>query len=170
VNADTGWAVSGAGIVLRSVNGGLAWSFAPTGFDLSFNSVFFADPLNGWAVGAQGIIMHYTDESLSAAPQGGGTSTRTALPADLRLTQNYPNPFNPSTTIRFSLPENAAVRLTVYDLLGREVASLVDGALYAAGDHQVRFEADGLPAGVYFARLSTGTGGRDEIMKMLLLK
>ncbi|MDX9758244.1 MAG: S8 family serine peptidase [Bacteroidota bacterium] len=75
-------------------------------------------------------------------------ATTAALPAAITLEQNYPNPFNPTTSIRFALPEAASVRLTVHDLLGREVALLADG-MRDAGTHQVVFDANGLPSGTF---------------------
>ncbi|WP_457651635.1 FG-GAP-like repeat-containing protein [Rhodocaloribacter sp.] len=79
-----------------------------------------------------------------------------ALPDDFALAPNYPNPFNPRTTIPFALPRAAHVTLTVFDLLGRPVATLVDGRR-AAGTHRVTFDAAGLPSGVYLYRLRAGT-------------
>ena len=89
------------------------------------------------------------------------------LPNGFALEQNYPNPFNPTTSIAFSLPQTAQVNLTVFDVLGRRVATLVNGQL-AAGQHQVRFEASSLPSGMYLYRLSTPTGSITQ--KMMLLK
>ncbi len=79
-----------------------------------------------------------------------------ALPDGFLLAQNYPNPFNPRTTIPFALPRAAHVTLTVFDLLGRPVATLVDGRR-AAGLHRIAFDASGLPGGVYLYRLRAGT-------------
>ena len=84
-----------------------------------------------------------------------------------RLEQNYHEPFNPSTIIRFQLPVDDFVSVKVYDMLGREVAVLVNERR-AAGVHEVPFEAGGLAAGVYFYRLATG--GRGETRKMLLIR
>ncbi|MGB9773467.1 MAG: T9SS type A sorting domain-containing protein, partial [Bacteroidota bacterium] len=70
------------------------------------------------------------------------------------LWQNYPNPFNPSTTIRFSLPQHEHVTLKVFDVLGREVATLLEGER-DAGEHEVVFEATELPCGIYFAQLQS---------------
>jgi hypothetical protein len=75
------------------------------------------------------------------------------LPATYSLDQNYPNPFNPTTTIVFSLPQAAKVKLEVFDLLGRSVTTLVDG-LAEAGDHSIQFNATRLASGVYFYRLT----------------
>ena len=92
---------------------------------------------------------------------------RGELPVSVKLSGNYPNPFNPQTTIEYALPRAAAVRLAVYDLLGREVALLVDGIRQAA-TYQVRFDGAGLPSGVYLYRLETP----DQVLtrRMILLK
>ena len=73
-------------------------------------------------------------------------------PESFALDQNYPNPFNPSTTLRYSVPETQRVTLKVYDVLGNEVATLVDG-LEPAGSREVRFDGTDEPSGVYYARL-----------------
>ncbi len=72
------------------------------------------------------------------------------------LAQNFPNPFNPSTVIGFQLSVAGNARLSVYDLLGREVAVLVDDVL-PSGEHQVRFDANGLSSGVFIYRLQVGS-------------
>jgi uncharacterized repeat protein (TIGR01451 family) len=76
------------------------------------------------------------------------------LPEGFALNQNYPNPFNPVTTIGFALPESGRARMAVFDILGREVSVLVDGQL-TAGQHEVSFDAQGLPTGTYVYRLET---------------
>ncbi|HMB90882.1 MAG TPA: T9SS type A sorting domain-containing protein, partial [Rhodothermales bacterium] len=90
----------------------------------------------------------------------------TAVPEVFLLEANYPNPFNPVTTIRFGLPENAAVTLVVYDMLGREVQRLVDGSV-TAGMHTVTFEAVDLPSGMYVYRLNTPAGSFTQTMLLL---
>jgi hypothetical protein len=77
------------------------------------------------------------------------------IPERLELYQNYPNPFNPTTTIEFALPKAESVTLYIYDLLGREVATLVSERL-AAGIHAFKWDASGLAGGVYFYRLQAG--------------
>lgn len=88
-------------------------------------------------------------------------------PQHFRLAQNYPNPFNPATTIRYHLPRQSKVSLKVYDVLGREVAALIDQR-QLAGTYEVRFEAHDLASGVYFYRLATP--GFVKTRKMLLVR
>jgi hypothetical protein len=95
------------------------------------------------------------------------TAGAPSVPAAFALRQNYPNPFNPSTTISFDLPEPSAVRLTVYDMLGRRVAVLVDG-VSEAGTHTVGFDATGHPSGLYFYKLDAGRFS--DTRKMMIMK
>ena len=88
-------------------------------------------------------------------------------PTTFTLLENYPNPFNPSTVIRFQLPEASRVKLSIYDLSGRLVATLANG-WREAGNHQVTFDGSGLPSGVYLYRLQAGAFAASG--KMLLLK
>ena len=87
--------------------------------------------------------------------------------AKYTLANNYPNPFNPETTIKYSLSEEANVSLRVYDLLGKEVAVLVN-EWQSSGDHEAVFNAGDLPSGVYIYRLLSGTF--EQTKKMLLVK
>ncbi|NBC17223.1 MAG: T9SS type A sorting domain-containing protein [Bacteroidetes bacterium] len=89
------------------------------------------------------------------------------VPGRFALQQNYPNPFNPATTIRYSLDATGPVELAVFDVLGRRVATLVDGPR-AAGTHTVTFDGDGLASGLYLYRLVTG--GQEQTRLMHLVK
>jgi N-acetylneuraminic acid mutarotase len=91
----------------------------------------------------------------------------TNIPSFFTLEQNYPNPFNPSTKISFALPERGNVSLKVYDLLGGEVAQLVNGEI-EAGSYDLSFNASDLPSGIYFYKLQAGSFV--ETKKMILLK
>lgn len=94
------------------------------------------------------------------------------VPESFSVGQNYPNPFNGTTVISFSLPEDASAAVEVYDLLGERVIS--PGAReYGAGVHYVTIDADALPSGVYFYRVSAASAGRtfrSGTMKFILLK
>ena len=89
-------------------------------------------------------------------------------PLEFTLAQNYPNPFNPTTTIEFTLPQDGRVMLKIYDLRGREVATLVDEERIAGVYQQVVFDASSMPSGIYFARLQMN--GMQQMKKLLLLK
>ncbi len=97
----------------------------------------------------------------------GASFADAVLPSRVFLYQNYPNPFNPSTTIRFRLQRSSAVKIEVFDVLGRRVAILVDGVV-PAGDHAVAFDAAARVSGTYFVRL-TGGGGM-QVRRMQLVK
>ena len=90
----------------------------------------------------------------------------TALTETYALASNYPNPFNPSTEIRFVLPEASAVSLVVYDVMGREVERLLDKTL-EAGYHEARWDATGLPSGVYLYRIEAGFFAQTRHMTLL---
>ena len=91
--------------------------------------------------------VHYSE---SVEVNIGGTAVAFALG------QNYPNPFNPSTTVKYDLPVNANVRLSVFNSLGQNVATIVNGAV-EAGSHTVTFDAHGLASGVYFCWIQAGS-------------
>jgi len=93
---------------------------------------------------------------------------RVDLPREAFLSQNYPNPFNNSTTIRYDLPRPGNVTMKLFDLLGREVLTMLDGQFIEAGEHQFALNASGLSSGSYFYRLTTRDG--TAIRKMILLK
>jgi len=89
------------------------------------------------------------------------------VPTEFKLYQNYPNPFNPSTIINYYIPELSIVSIKVFDVLGRELATLVNEEK-PAGNYEVEFNATTLPSGVYFYRLQAGSFV--ETKKMVLMK
>jgi thiol-disulfide isomerase/thioredoxin len=89
------------------------------------------------------------------------------MPTNYTLSQNYPNPFNPSTKIKFGLPETAFTKVSIYDVLGREVKTLINSEM-AAGYHEVDFDASNLSSGIYFYRITANK--YSSIKKMLLIK
>jgi len=101
-------------------------------------------------------------------------------PATLIIQENYPNPFNPTTTIQFTLPQEAHVTLTVYDMLGREITTMLDRELMEDGEQEVEFDASNLASGVYYYRIDVETIGNEEegttgqtltsVRKMLLIR
>jgi hypothetical protein len=110
----------------------------------------------------------YADGLYKVRSTGGASSVGvTTQPTSYRLEQNYPNPFNPTTTIRFSLGQRGRVSLKIFDILGREVATLLNGEL-DAGLHQATFDASKLASGIYLYRVRAGEFM--ETKKLLLLK
>ena len=111
----------------------------------------------------------YSVAEISAygSPATGVRPDNSQAPLIYSLSQNYPNPFNPATMIKYSLAKSDRVKLVVYDLLGRQVASLVHEQ-QKAGNYAVRFDAAALASGMYFYRIETGSF--TQVKKMLLLK
>ncbi len=102
---------------------------------------------------------------LPAGPQGIGESG--GLPANFDLSQNYPNPFNARTTIKYSLKNDAGIILSIYNITGQKIATLLEGK-QKAGKHQVIWNAIDVSSGIYFARLEMG--GHSQSIRMTLLK
>ncbi len=126
----------------------------------------------GGNVFVSGVSSGYRWQVINTLKYSQGTSgvapAPTAVPSSFAIYQNYPNPFNPATTIRYYLPKRSRVRVSVYDLLGREVVRLADEP-EEPGTHTIRFDAGGLSSGVYIYRV-LGSGGFVASRKMLLLK
>ena len=131
------------------------------------NSVHFIDSSTGWAVGRNGTILKTTN--------GGSTFVENMIgeiTLDYLLSQNYPNPFNPSTIIKYAVSSRQFVSLKVYDVLGKEIVTLVNKEK-PAGNYEVEFNSRGLinqtlPSGIYFYLLRAGN--YIETKKMVLLK
>jgi len=113
-----------------------------------------------------------TDGGLAVYREGGvilavDEKENKEMPTSFALLQNYPNPFNPSTTISFEIPHQSHVKLVIYDVLGREVRTLVDEEK-APGRYTVNFDASNLPSGVYLYRLSSGNF--NEVRRMVVMR
>ncbi|MGB2866953.1 MAG: T9SS type A sorting domain-containing protein [Bacteroidota bacterium] len=126
--------------------------------------VIFASDWNKGSYPVQAYVVDFRDKVVSTSVLSTDATPAHSAPS---LVNNYPNPFNPQTIIMFQLPTAADVTLTVFDVLGREVARIVDGELQA-GSYRARFEASHLRSGVYFYRLRSGTFFQTR--RMLLLK
>ena len=129
---------------------------------LSNNVTYFwrvkAKNQSGW--GAFSQWLRFTTSPLAVTTNGG-------IPKEFALYGNYPNPFNPSTSIKFDIPAESFVRLQVFDLLGREVSTLVNGNL-KPGSYTVSFNASELASGFYIYRINAGSF--TSIKKMILIK
>ena len=141
----------------------LHWVSAPAA---SFAGTF----ITGYTTDIDGDVRSAAKTTMGADEPGASTAVETdqgSMPRMFWLEQNYPNPFNPSTAISFQLSAVSFVKLTVSDVLGREVATLVNGQR-AAGSHIVTWDAAGMSGGVYFYSLTTG--GVTQTRKMQLIK
>lgn len=137
----------------------------PGTYDLYANRIGYTSESKTVVLGAVNLdtINFYLD-TISVI---GVRTINTKVPDKYNLFQNYPNPFNPSTRIKFAIDKSSPVQLTVYDILGREVAKLVDEKL-SAGNYEVIFNADNLSSGIYFYRLTAGSF--TDTKKMVVLK
>jgi hypothetical protein len=120
--------------------------------------------VTGALAGAGGVLIIKT----GAMGTTGVELVDDGIPVSHRLYQNYPNPFNPSTEIRFSLARSGRIQLTLFDMLGREVSTLVDGE-HAAGTYALTFDGSNLASGIYLYRLTTGDGF-SEVRRLMLMK
>ncbi len=155
------WYVRGTGVFI-SADGGLTFTSAFTATSGTFNDMDFAvnGCPSGWAVTSSGAI--YKMSILT-----GISGTSEIIPDNYSLKQNYPNPFNPTTNINFSIPKSGLVTLKIYDMTGKEVATLVN-EVKSAGSYLVGFNASNLPSGAYFYRVSSGNFV--DTKKMMLIK
>lgn len=140
------------GQILRSSDRGMNWRMDVPITTVSLSDIFITAAGTVFISGDKGTILKESE--------GNNIFTsiydeKHSLPAGFSLSQNYPNPFNPETVIRFALPEPGYVKGVVYDILGREVATLLSGEMNP-GNHQVKFEAKGLASGIYVFRLASG--------------
>lgn len=158
--ANLAWATADGGVVLQSSDGGATWTASYLG-SASLKAIEFVQG-KGIIVGdgGTGYSFQTTLVSVRETPNSG-------LPTSFRLEQNYPNPFNPSTTIRFQTTEYGFATLKVYDVLGSEVATLVNEPLNA-GEYETAFNASNYSSGIYFYRLQAGSS--IQVKKMVLMK
>jgi photosystem II stability/assembly factor-like uncharacterized protein len=160
------------GMIYKSSNGGDNWTDQKVQTNRNVNAIYFFDENHGFAVGDSGLILHTSNGGLTGVGDRGGSP-----PMNCLLEQNYPNPFNPSTTFTFRISPPKAdappaqnfgfVTLKLYDLLGKEVATLVSEVL-PAGNYHRKWNAEGMPDGVYFYRLQAG--GYTETKRLVFIK
>ncbi len=120
-----------------------------------------------WCDGRNGNPEIYYKRNPTGNPPTGIIIIGSEVPAGFSLSQNYPNPFNPATNVEFSIPKSGFVNLTIYDAMGREVETLVNGDL-KPGTYKADWDAANYPSGVYFYRLNAGSF--TETKRMVLIK
>ena len=168
-----GYAVGGLGAIYKTLDAGLSWQQQQSGISSRLNGVYFIDPDYGFAVGENGTLLRTTT---GGEPVTNATND-SETPFGFKLEQNYPNPFNPNTNIQFRISNFEFVNLSVYDVLGNEVVTLVNEEL-PAGEYEVELDIlnlsggisakSGFVSGVYFYQLKSGNFMNTK--KMLLLK
>jgi len=163
----TGYCVGLNGTIMKSTDGGYNWSAQTSNSSATLSSVFFIDSLYGYAVGGAGTLLKTINGGLT-----GISEWDNKIPSDFHLFQNYPNPFNTTTKIQFAIPPLKGVRgmntmLIIYDVLGREVTTLVNQEL-KPGSYEVEWDGSNYPSGVYFYKLISDSF--TETKKMVLVK
>jgi photosystem II stability/assembly factor-like uncharacterized protein len=167
---NTGFAVGNNGVILHTSNGGLNWISQSSGTSNSLNAVYMLNELTGYACGNNGMVLKTTNGGVT-----GFIKTGKHIPDKFALYQNYPNPFNPATIINYDITITGFVRLSVYDVLGREVSTIVNQT-QSPGKYQVEWDASNYPSGVYFYKLVVSgakpliTAQYTETKKMVLIK
>ncbi len=160
--ASEGWAPMGPDrAFLFTSDSGESWSLLPTPDSAYATNICFPDSAHGYAVGIDGTILKYTYQKPNAAAAESGNIT------SFQLDQNFPNPFNPVTSINYRLSSAGMVSIKVYNILGKQAASLVN-EYKPAGSYKVEFDGSNLSSGVYLYRMQAGKFS--AVRKMLLLK
>ena len=157
----TGYCAGDNGLIIRTTNKGLTWNTQTTPLSVNLRSIDFTDSLTGFAVGDDGVILKTNT--------GGVTSinNENSIADKFTLSQNYPNPFNPVTIINYKLQTKDYVLLTVSDITGRNLKTLVSKTL-SAGSYSVTFDGGEFSGGVYLYTLKNV--GRSVTKKFVLLK
>ena len=148
------------GLIMYSTNKGVTWLEESWPTDSTAFEDVKITPNAVYIAGTKGLILK------SELPVG-ITPVGSVVPKAYVLSQNYPNPFNPTTNIEFSIPKNGIVKLSVFDIMGREVTTLVDQAL-TVGHYKVDFNGSNLSSGTYFYKLSSGD--YSAVKKLVLMK
>jgi photosystem II stability/assembly factor-like uncharacterized protein len=158
-----GWVVgqdtSRKGLILETVDGGEKWDTVVGNLSGSLNAICFKDGVC-WAVGGNGLILR-TDNWVDWI----NSNTGEKYPAKYQLFQNYPNPFNPITNIEYRIPKSEHVELSIYNVLGQKIATLVNKK-QPAGEYIVEWKASGFASGLYYYRLKTN---KEHLTRKLLL-
>ena len=179
VNKDTIWGVGGTyilsagnyrGVIYKTTNGGINWGYQIPDTSIHITGyafVVFVNKDRGWS--------YHSQQGGVRTVTGGDTITYytnihqigNEIPTNFELFQNYPNPFNPSTNIKFRIKSSTLARLSIYDISGKAIATLVNEKL-SPGEYEYKFDGTGLSSGIYFYRLETG--GFIDTKKMILVK
>ena len=172
-SSNTGYGACTNGDIIKTTNAGNNWFRQVTNTGNSLLTIYFVNDYVGYVCGDNGTVLKTTD---GGGPPIGIKPISNEIPNVFSLSQNYPNPFNPSTKIKFSIPSNVRsemsnVKLIIYDILGREIATLVNERL-SPGTYEVQWSASSVAtnfaSGVYFYLIQAGDF--QETKKMILIK
>jgi len=163
LNYNTGYAVGDTGLIVRTTNGGEDWSVQNSGTRKKLNGVWFLNKDTGFVVGDSGIVL----KTFTGGVMTSINSTTNEIPGNYFLSQNYPNPFNPLTQIKYDLPNYNFVTIKIYDVLGKELLSLVN-EFKQAGSYSVTFDATNYTSGVYYYKIKTVSFV--QVKKMVLIR
>jgi photosystem II stability/assembly factor-like uncharacterized protein len=161
-SASIGYTVGLTGTIMKSINSGLSWTPQTSGTSVFLSSVDFIDSLTGYACGDAGTVLKTTNGGITSV-----SGNQNQTPQEFSLSQNYPNPFNPKSNIKYQISKLSEVKLVILDILGREVAVLINEQL-SPGSYEVEWDGSDYSSGVYFYKLITGY--YSETRKMILLK
>ncbi len=163
INENTGFVVGNEGIILKTTNAGNSWfESMPAGQIYNLIHVNFLNANTGYTCGSKGVILKTTNGGVF-----GITPISNEVPSKFSLSQNYPNPFNPRTVIKFQVASSSSIKIIVFDILGREVQTLVNEQL-KPGTYEVDFVGSNFASGIYFYKLEAGE--YVETRKMVLMK
>jgi len=148
-------------------NAGSSWKYDRC-YSAGLTSVFFKSSMTGYACGYYGTIF----KTKKGGEPFGIKPISSLIPKSFSISQNFPNPFNPTTNIKFDVTSNVKsetsnVKLIIFDILGREVATLVNEKL-SPGTYEVEFNGSNFASGVYFYKLTAGD--YTETKKLVILK
>jgi photosystem II stability/assembly factor-like uncharacterized protein len=173
LNSQIGWTIGESGKIWQTTDGGNNWNIQKTNTDATLGKItvlrkekaayVFGGATYGYGSVINPFILLYADLSNISDVNKNDNN----IPLKYYLSQNHPNPFNPTTLINYQLPISGHVILKVYDMLGKEIAKLVDEEKIA-GDYKVTFNGSNLSSGVYFYRMTAGDFVQTK--KIILLK
>jgi photosystem II stability/assembly factor-like uncharacterized protein len=157
------WQIFGScrGVILKTTDGGENWFIEVGDLPASLTAIHSKDGYC-WAVGENGLILRYNDLTWIE-----DKLIPNKVPHRYELSQNHPNPFNPSTVISWQLAVGSNVELNIYNILGQKIETLLNKPM-PAGYHEVEFNGQNLPSGVYLYRIDAGAW--QDVRKMVLLK
>ena len=160
LSSNEGWAVGDNGVTLHTINGGTTWTVEGIGLTSNMlRAVQFTSSKNGYVLGNNGTLLKFGLLT--------GVKELPTHPSGLTLEQNYPNPFKETTTIDFLLEVPSQVVLEVFSIGGEKICTVANEKK-SPGKYSVPFNANDLPAGIYYYRLQTETG--TSVRKMTLIK